>query len=78
MWFILEKSLLGLDIPADLSLTEDTSSNVRQSRRIAQLKIKEDAERITVEEMSLADRLALVKKQKKLKNKQAKEQVSGS
>ncbi|KAK4883507.1 hypothetical protein RN001_006826 [Aquatica leii] len=51
------KTLLGLEISKETEnmLREDAPMGVRQSRRIAQLKIKEEAERRKIEEMTLHD-----------------------
>lgn len=50
-----KKTLLGLDVPEVLEELNTTISSVRQSRRIAQLKIKEEAERRKLEEITTAD-----------------------
>lgn len=49
---ILARLLLGLEIPLDSDISEPVTG-VRQSRRIAQIKIKEEAERRKVEELAL-------------------------
>ncbi|KAF5282832.1 hypothetical protein FQA39_LY17482 [Lamprigera yunnana] len=51
----IRKTLLGLEISQETEdlLKEDAPMGVRQSRRIAQIKIKEEAERRKLEEMTL-------------------------
>ncbi|KAF5270331.1 hypothetical protein FQR65_LT05519 [Abscondita terminalis] len=53
----IRKTLLGLEISEETEniLREDAPMGVRQSRRIAQQKIKEEAERRKLEEMALQD-----------------------
>lgn len=47
---------MGLDIPSDLQLEINAADKeVRHSRRIAQIKIKEDAERRKIEEIVIVD-----------------------
>ncbi|XP_031335091.1 remodeling and spacing factor 1 isoform X1 [Photinus pyralis] len=53
----IRKTLLGLEISEETEniLREDAPMGVRQSRRIAQLKIKEEAERRKLEELTLQE-----------------------
>ncbi|GJQ73045.1 hypothetical protein Trydic_g1677 [Trypoxylus dichotomus] len=61
-----KKTLLGLDVPAVIEeLNNATVGHVRQSRRIAQLKIKEEAERRKLEEITMTDPKESKKKSKK-------------
>lgn len=46
---------MGLEIPLELEVTDEPVCGVRQSRRIAQIKIKEEAERRKMEEMALEE-----------------------
>ncbi|XP_017786913.1 PREDICTED: titin homolog isoform X2 [Nicrophorus vespilloides] len=47
-----KRTLLGLDIPDTMEVVQ---TGVRQSRRIAQIKIKEEAERRKIEELTMHD-----------------------
>lgn len=60
---LIARLVMGLELPLEMELGEEPVSGVRQSRRIAQIKIKEEAERRKMEE------LALEEIQKKHKNK---------
>ncbi|KRT80721.1 PHD finger motif containing protein [Oryctes borbonicus] len=61
-----KKTLLGLDVPAAIEeLNNVTVGHVRQSRRIAQLKIKEEAERRKLEDITMTDPKDSKKKNKK-------------
>lgn len=55
---------MGLDIPSKIEDVNDTVTGVRQSRRIAQIKIKEEAERRKLEEIALNEIQADLKKTK--------------
>lgn len=46
---------MGLELPLELEIEEEPLTGVRQSRRIAQIKIKEEAERRKIEEMALQE-----------------------
>lgn len=60
--------LMGLEIPEKYEMEiEEQGRGVRQSRRIAQIKIKEEAERRKIEELTLPDPKS-EKKKKKGKN----------
>lgn len=58
---------MGLDIPEGSELIQEPITGVRQSRRIAQLKIKEEAERRKIEETVLNEITAEHKKKKSKK-----------
>lgn len=68
--------VLGLEIGRDISLetqapaTEQDETPVRQSRRIAQLKIKEQADRRRIEEESMRDLEDKKESEKKKRKKQ--------
>lgn len=66
MWVnvITARRLLGLDVGVDIILEETSKDGgagpssgmpIRQSRRIAQIKIKEEAERRKLEELTLSE-----------------------
>lgn len=61
-------TLLGLELPADSEILNEPITGVRQSRRIAQLKIKEEAERRKIEESVLNEMKADHKKKKSKKS----------
>lgn len=69
--------VLGLEIGRDISLEADASkpdeAPVRQSRRIAQLKIKEQADRRRIEEETMRE---LEEKKESEKKKKKKQKVS--
>jgi len=70
--------VLGLEIGRDISLEAETPSKqdetpVRQSRRIAQLKIKEQADRRRIEEETMRE---LEEKKESEKKKRKKQKVS--
>lgn len=70
--------VLGLEIGRDISLETEASSKqdetpVRQSRRIAQLKIKEQADRRRIEEETMRE---LEEKKESEKKKRKKQKVS--
>jgi remodeling and spacing factor 1 len=70
--------VLGLEIGRDISLETETPSKqdetpVRQSRRIAQLKIKEQADRRRIEEETMRE---LEEKKESEKKKRKKQKVS--
>ena len=69
--------VLGLEIGRDISLETDTPAQdetpVRQSRRIAQLKIKEQADRRRIEEESMRE---IEEKKESEKKKRKKQKVS--
>jgi len=72
------KMVLGLEIGRDISLeseapTAQDETPVRQSRRIAQLKIKEQADRRRIEEESMRE---LEEKKESEKKKRKKQKVS--
>lgn len=73
------KMVLGLEIGRDISLETGTpglgqdETPVRQSRRIAQLKIKEQADRRRIEEESMRE---LEEKKESEKKKRKKQKVS--
>lgn len=67
--FCLGKTtLLGLDLPACSEILQEPVTGVRQSRRIAQLKIKEEAERRKIEETVLNEIKADHKRKKSKKS----------
>lgn len=74
--FFVGKMVLGLEIGRDISLetqapaTEQDETPVRQSRRIAQLKIKEQADRRRIEEESMRDLEDKKESEKKKRKKQ--------
>ena len=68
------KTLLGLDIPPELEETLISETNVRQSRRIAQQKIKEEAERRKIEEIAMKEEKRHKKKLKHTYNVEAKKE----
>jgi len=65
MFIVTARRLLGLDVGVDIILEETSKEGggagtssavpVRQSRRIAQIKIKEEAERRKLEELALLE-----------------------
>lgn len=64
--FVSEKTLMGLDITPELeAAVKAEETNVRQSRRIAQLKIKEEAERRTMEALAFLEAEEVTKKKSK-------------
>lgn len=71
--------VLGLEIGRDISLEAETpfqeqdEAPVRQSRRIAQLKIKEQADRRRIEEETMRE---LEEKKESEKKKRKKQKVS--
>ncbi|XP_018350050.1 PREDICTED: uncharacterized protein LOC108753179 isoform X1 [Trachymyrmex septentrionalis] len=71
------KMVLGLEIGRDISLETDTPAQdetpVRQSRRIAQLKIKEQADRRRIEEESMREIEEKKESEKKKRKKQKPE-----
>lgn len=72
--------VLGLEIGRDISLESESpaaldETPVRQSRRIAQLKIKEQADRRRIEEETMRD---LEEKKESEKKKRKKQKVSSS
>lgn len=76
--FFTGKMVLGLEIGRDIALETETSmmqgeTPVRQSRRIAQLKIKEQADRRRIEEESMRE---LEEKKESEKKKRRKQKVS--
>lgn len=74
--FFTGKMVLGLEIGRDISLETETSvippdeMPVRQSRRIAQLKIKEQADRRRIEEESMREIEEKKDSEKKKRKKQ--------
>lgn len=56
--------MLGLEIPSKTENVAELVTGVRQSRRIAQIKIKEEAERRKLEEIALNEIQADLKKSK--------------
>lgn len=78
-WFSTGKMVLGLEIGRDISLESENTPviqdemPVRQSRRIAQLKIKEQADRRRIEEESMRE---LEEKKESEKKKRKKQKVS--
>lgn len=67
--------MLGLEIGRDIALegetpTEHDETPVRQSRRIAQLKIKEQADRRRIEEETMRDLEDKKESEKKRRKKQ--------
>lgn len=74
--FFVGKMVLGLEIGRDISLetqapaTGQDETPVRQSRRIAQLKIKEQADRRRIEEESMRDLEDKKESEKKKRKKQ--------
>ncbi|KAI4459649.1 histone acetyltransferase [Holotrichia oblita] len=67
-----KKTLLGLDVSAVIQELDISGGNVRQSRRIAQLKIKEEAERRKLEEVTMTEPKDSKKKAKKNEDKDYK------
>lgn len=67
--------MLGLELPAELEFLDEPASGVRQSRRIAQLKIREEAERRKIEEEVNDLKVEEEEKKKKKKNKRKGDQV---
>lgn len=65
MFVVTARRLLGLDVGVDIILEESSKEGggagpsstvpIRQSRRIAQIKIKEEAERRKIEELALLE-----------------------
>lgn len=73
--FFTGKMVLGLEIGRDISLESETvippdETPVRQSRRIAQLKIKEQADRRRIEEESMREIEEKKESEKKKRKKQ--------
>lgn len=67
--------MLGLDLPAESEMMVEPVTGVRQSRRIAQLKIKEEAERRKILDTVLND---FKSDQKKKKSKKSEDKVLSS
>lgn len=66
---------MGLEIPAAIENVEEPVTGVRQSRRIAQIKIKEEAERRKLEEIALNEIQAGLEKTKDKKEKKARKRT---
>ncbi|XP_026468003.1 uncharacterized protein LOC113371584 isoform X2 [Ctenocephalides felis] len=62
------RRIMGLVVDEDAIISKHDESNVRQSRRIAQIKIKEEAERRKVEEITLTHLKQESQKKRKSKN----------
>lgn len=75
-FFFIGKMVLGLEIGRDISLETETpaagqdETPVRQSRRIAQLKIKEQADRRRIEEETMREIEEKKESEKKKRKKQ--------
>lgn len=63
-----------MELPEDPTALQEDVSGVRHSRRIAQIKIKEEAERRKIEEMTLTD---IKEKKKKSKKGEDKVRIKG-
>lgn len=73
---ITARRIMGLVVDEDAIISKHDESNVRQSRRIAQIKIKEEAERRKVEEITLTHLKQESQKKRKSKNDDKEFKVS--